>query len=71
VGTITEIHDYLRLLFARIGESHVLQMRQAHHPADGPGITDKIMELPAGAKFQILSPSSQRERASTEKCYEN
>jgi len=68
VGTITEIHDYLRLLFARIGDPTCYKCGRPITRQTVQEITDKIMELPAGTKFQILSPSSQRERASTGKC---
>jgi excinuclease ABC subunit A len=56
VGTITEVYDYLRLLFARIGIPHC--------PADGSVITrqtpsqivDRILELPEGTRFEVLAP---------------
>jgi excinuclease ABC subunit A len=56
VGTITEVYDYLRLLYARIGV--------AHCPNDGTQvvrqtpqqIVDRIMELPDGTRFQVLAP---------------
>jgi excinuclease ABC subunit A len=56
VGTITEIHDYLRLLFARIGNPTCYKCGRPITRQTVQEITDKIMELPAGAKFQILSP---------------
>ena len=56
VGTITEVYDYLRLLFARIGEQHC--------PLDGTRlqrqtpqqIVDRILLLPEGTRFQVLAP---------------
>ena len=50
VGTITEIHDYLRLLFARAGV--------AHCPVCGTPkqIVDRVRSLPEGTRFQVLSP---------------
>jgi excinuclease ABC subunit A len=56
VGTITEIHDYLRLLFARIGDPTCYKCGRPITRQTVQEITDKIMELPAAAKFQILSP---------------
>jgi len=56
VGTITEIHDYLRLLFARIGDPTCYKCGRPITRQTVQEITDKIMELPAGAKFQVLSP---------------
>jgi excinuclease ABC subunit A len=56
VGTITEVYDYLRLLYARIGVPHC--------PVDGSvikrqtpqQIVDRVLELPDGTKFQVLAP---------------
>jgi excinuclease ABC subunit A len=56
VGTITEVYDYLRLLYARIGIPHC--------PVDGAvikrqtpqQIVDRVLELPDGTKFQVLAP---------------
>ena len=56
VGTITEIHDYLRLLFARVGDPTCFKCGRPIARQTVQEITDKIMELPAGAKFQVLSP---------------
>jgi excinuclease ABC subunit A len=56
VGTITEVYDYLRLLFARIGIPHC--------PTDGSPvqrqtpqqIVDRVLQLPEGTRFQVLAP---------------
>ena len=56
VGTITEVYDYLRLLYARIGVQHC--------PTDGTRlqrqtpqqIVDRVLELPEGTRFQVLAP---------------
>ena len=56
VGTITEVYDYLRLLYARIGVQHC--------PSDGTRlqrqtpqqIVDRVLELPEGTRFQVLAP---------------
>ncbi|OGS19116.1 MAG: excinuclease ABC subunit A [Elusimicrobia bacterium RIFOXYA2_FULL_50_26] len=56
VGTVTEIYDYLRLLFARIGIPHCPQCGNEVRPQSAQQIIDDIMKLPAGAKLQILSP---------------
>lgn len=56
VGTITEIHDYLRLLFARAGVAHcpVCGARiQAQTPQQ---IVDRVRSLPEGTRFQVVSP---------------
>ncbi len=56
VGTITEIHDYLRLLYARVGSPTCYKCARPIVRQTVQEITDKIMELPAGTKFQILAP---------------
>jgi excinuclease ABC subunit A len=56
VGTITEIHDYLRLLFARIGDPTCYQCGRPITRQTVQEITDRILGLAAGARFQILSP---------------
>lgn len=56
VGTITEIHDYLRLLFARAGVAHCPECG-AHIQAQTPQqIVDRVRSLPEGTRFQVLSP---------------
>ncbi|MBN1103164.1 MAG: excinuclease ABC subunit UvrA [Deltaproteobacteria bacterium] len=56
VGTSTEIYDYLRLLFARIGRPHCPQCNREISPQTTQQIVDRIMDLPEGAKVQILAP---------------
>jgi excinuclease ABC subunit A len=56
VGTITEIHDYLRLLYARTGDPTCYKCGRPISSQTVQEITDKIMEMPQGTKFQILSP---------------
>jgi len=56
VGTITEIHDYLRLLYARIGDPTCYKCGKPITRQTVQEITDKIMAMPAQTKFQILSP---------------
>jgi excinuclease ABC subunit A len=56
VGTVTEIYDYLRLLFGRAGEPHCPQCDRHIAPQTIDQICDRIMELPDRTKFQILAP---------------
>ncbi len=56
VGTQTEIHDYLRLLFARIGIPHCHRCGRPITRQSPPEIVDQVMRLPAGTKLQILAP---------------
>src|SRR4029078_11682672 len=55
VGTVTEIYDYLRLLFARIGLPHCPQCGRPIAPQTVQQIVDQAMELPAGARLQVLA----------------
>jgi excinuclease ABC subunit A len=56
VGTITEIHDYLRLLFARSGDPTCYKCGRPITSQTVQEIADKIMGMPDGTKLQILSP---------------
>ncbi|MGC9018886.1 MAG: excinuclease ABC subunit UvrA [Candidatus Bipolaricaulaceae bacterium] len=56
VGTVTEIHDYLRLLFARIGKPHCPQCGRPIERQTAQQIVDQIMALPEGTAVQILAP---------------
>ena len=56
VGTVTEIYDYLRLLFARIGTPHCPECGAEIAPQSIDEIVDKIYQLPEGTKIQLLAP---------------
>lgn len=56
VGTVTEIYDYLRLLYARIGIPHCPVCGREIKQQTVDQIVDAVMSLPEGTKFQILSP---------------
>lgn len=56
VGTVTEIYDHLRLLFARIGTPHCPQCGKVIAPQTIDQIVDSILELEEGTKIQIISP---------------
>ena len=56
VGTVTEIYDYLRLLFGRAGEPHCPICDRSIAPQTIDQMCDRIMELPDRTKFQILAP---------------
>ena len=56
VGTVTEIYDYLRLLFARIGTPHCPECGCEIAPQSIDEIIDKIFSLPEGTKIQLLAP---------------
>ncbi|WP_053647370.1 excinuclease ABC subunit UvrA [Streptomyces sp. XY431] len=56
VGTITEVYDYLRLLFARIGKPHCPHCSRPIAKQSPQAIVDKVLELAEGTRFQVLSP---------------
>ncbi len=56
VATVTEIYDYLRLMYARIGTPHCPVCGKPVHRRTAQAIIDEIMKLPEGAKLMILAP---------------
>ncbi|MBI5090047.1 MAG: excinuclease ABC subunit UvrA, partial [Actinobacteria bacterium] len=56
VGTITEVYDYLRLLYARIGVQHCPNDDTRLQRQTPQQIVDRILELPDGTRFQVLAP---------------
>jgi excinuclease ABC subunit A len=56
VGTITEVYDYLRVLFARIGHPHCPKCGRPIGRQTPEQIVDQVMQLPEGTRFQVLAP---------------
>ncbi|MGA8038629.1 MAG: excinuclease ABC subunit UvrA, partial [Acidimicrobiia bacterium] len=56
VGTVTEVHDYLRLLYARIGVAHCPNDGTPVERQTPQQIVDRILELDEGTRFQVLAP---------------
>ena len=56
VGTVTEVYDYLRLLYARIGVPHCPEHGVVISRQTPQQIVDRILELPEGTRFQVLAP---------------
>src|SRR5918995_147116 len=56
VGTVTEIYDYLRLLWARIGKPHCFNCGRPIAAQSAEQIIDQIMELEEGTRFMVLAP---------------
>lgn len=56
VGTVTEIHDYLRLLYARIGIPHCPVCGREIRQQTVDQIVDQVMTLEAGTRIQLLAP---------------
>ena len=56
VATVTEIYDYMRLMYARIGIPHCPVCGKAVHRRTAQAIIDEIMKLPEGSKLMVLAP---------------
>src|SRR5207248_6063474 len=56
VGTVTEIYDYLRLLFARIGSVHCYQCGRPIASQTVQQMVDRVLRLPDGTRFSVLAP---------------
>ena len=62
VGTITEIHDYLRLLWARIGVPHCHICGEQISKQTPQAIVDQLLTMPEGTRFQLLAPIVQQKK---------
>ena len=71
VGTVTEIYDYLRLLFARVGDVHCPTCGKPISQMTIQEIVDKILEFPERTKLQILSPIVRGQKGTHKKVIEN
>ncbi len=69
VGTVTEIYDYLRLLYARIGIPHCPICGKEIRRQTTDAIIDKIMELDEGERFMVLSPVVRAQKGMHEKVF--
>ena len=71
VGTITEIYDYLRLLYARVGVPHCPKCGKEITQQSVDQIIDRVMELEERAKIQVLAPVVRGRKGTHEKVLEN
>ena len=71
VGTVTEIYDYLRLLYARVGIPHCPVCGKEIRQMTLDAITSRIMELPEGERFLVLSPLVRDKKGMHEKVLED
>ena len=69
VGTVTEIYDYLRLLYARLGVPHCPVCGKEIRQTTTETIIDKIMEMPAGERLMILAPVVRGKKGRHEKVF--
>ena len=68
VGTVTEIYDYLRLLYARVGTPHCPICGKVIEKQSIDTIIEKILHLPEGTRFYVLSPVVRGKKGTHEKC---
>ncbi|MEA3419549.1 MAG: excinuclease ABC subunit UvrA [Campylobacterota bacterium] len=71
VGTITEIYDYLRLLFARIGTQHCHECGKPISTMSASDIIEQVLKLPNGTKLVILAPLVKEKKGSFEEMLES
>ncbi len=71
VGTVTEIYDYMRLLWARIGVPHCPKCGREIMQQSIDQIVDKILSLPEGSRIQILSPVVRGRKGEHQKVFED
>jgi len=70
VGTVTEIYDYLRLLYARVGTPHCYSCGREISTQSSEQIVDAILELPEGTKIQLLAPLVRGRKGEYAKLFE-
>src|SRR5690242_15229140 len=70
VGTVTEVYDYLRLLYARIGKPHCPNCGREITPQTAEQIVDQILALPDGTKLQVLAPMVRGRKGEYQKLFE-
>ncbi len=71
VGTVTEIYDYLRLLYARIGQPYCPECHRPIKQQTVEQIVDQVMTLPEGSKFQVLAPVVRHRKGEYDKLFED
>ena len=70
VGTVTEIYDYMRLLFARLGTPHCPKCGQPVERQTVQQISDSIMSLPEGSRISLLAPKVRRKKGEHKDVFE-
>src|SRR6478752_5956590 len=71
VGTVTEIYDYLRLLWARVGKPHCPICGRQISVQSAEQIIDQVMELPEGTRFMVLAPVVRGRKGEYGKLFED
>ena len=71
VGTVTEVYDYLRLLFARVGVPHDPETGEELTRQTPQQIVDRVLQLPEGTRFQVLAPVIRGRKGTYEQLFED
>src|SRR2546423_5369427 len=71
VGTITEIYDFLRVLYARVGQGHCPQCQRPITAQSREEIIARIEQLPAGTKFTVLAPLIRQQKGEYKDLFED
>ena len=71
VGTVTEVYDYLRLLFARVGRLHCYRCGRPIESQTVQQIADAVLSLPEGSRIQIMSPVVRRRKGEHKEVFED
>ncbi len=71
VGTVTEIYDYLRLLFARVGTPHCYNCGKVIESQTPQSIVDTVLKFPEGTKVQLLAPLIRQRKGTYQKVFDD
>src|ERR1700730_7969370 len=71
VGTVTEIYDYLRLLFARIGHPHCPKCHRPIQQQTSEQIIDAVLDMPEGARIMVLAPLVESRKGEFQSVFED
>ena len=71
VGTITEIYDYLRLLYSRVGKQHCYKCNKPISQMSSSDVIDQVLKLPENAKVVILAPLINRKKGTFADLFES
>ncbi len=71
VGTVTEIYDYLRLLYARVGQPHCPRCKRSIQRQSVDQVVDQLLALPEGSKLKILAPVVKAQKGEHRKLMQN
>ncbi|MGE5674953.1 MAG: excinuclease ABC subunit UvrA, partial [Mycobacterium leprae] len=71
VGTVTEIYDYLRLLYARVGRAHCPQCGKPIAQQTVEQMVDTLLEMPEGTRIQVMAPLVRGRKGEHEKVFED